>query len=182
MFIAFILLLSLLFVLITLRQALTVSIVIKDELYISFDFLFIKFILLPFKNSHSAFSKNQARRDKNATIGKKFNKGKRQLILINEIIKRSDVDIVELNLPITKSTPAEYVLKSEAFGAFLAALIALLKSHSRSFNCSDSDFFEENGTKSSVDVRFKISLFDIVLSLISYKSKQREYIKWQKIR
>ena len=171
---AFALLLSSLLILITLGQILTVNLVIRDELYIRLDFLFINLLIYPFKNSRSAFEKRKAKRDKKLNIGKKFNKGKKQLLLLREILKRSDVDVIDISLPKSESSPAEYVIKSQSFAAFVSVLVAALKFGSRSFKCTHFDFFDGGNSSINVDISFKMSLLDVAASLLSSKFKQRK--------
>jgi hypothetical protein len=131
-------------------------------------------LLFPFKNSRSAFQKKKAKRDKKSNISKKFNKGKRRVGLAYEILKRSDVSISELSLPLSEDTPSEYIIKSHSFLAVISAVIASLESNARTFVCKDKSFFAEGEDSLSVDVSFKTSLYDIVASLFGYKIKQRK--------
>jgi hypothetical protein len=174
MLLAFIILLSSSLVLLTLGQILTVNLVIKDEAYISCDFLFLKLFLYPFKKSEMLFQKRREKRDKKLDIGKKFNKGKGHILLISEIIKRSDVDLGALTLPINEDDPAVYVLKSPKFYAFISSLLVVLKSNARSFICRNPDFVNKDGQSVSLDIAFKMSLFDLARSLLSYKFRKRK--------
>lgn len=168
----FILLLSSLFILLSLKQILTVSIVLRDELYLSFDFLFINLTIYPFKSTARAFRKNKAKRDKKPSIGKRFSKGKKQLLILNEIIRRSDVSVSTIELSVKDERPNARVLKRQGVFAVLSALIGAIENSSRSFSYNGVNF-NESDANFDVNINFKTSLLDIVTSLFSYKLKER---------
>ena len=173
MLIPFILLLSALFILLSLRQILTVKLVIRDELYLILDFLFINLTLYPFRNTASPFMKNKRKRDKKQSIGKRFNKGKKRLLILNEIISRSDVSISALDVSISDERPDAKVLKSQGVSALISPIIAALQRSSRTFQYNGPDF-NSTALKFGLNIDLKTSLLDIVSSLFSYKTKQRK--------
>ena len=176
MLLAFIVLLSALFLLLTLGQILTVNISIKDEVSISCDFLFLKLYLFPFRKTASLFQKNKEKRDKKESFSKKFNKGKVRFILLQEILKRSEIDIVDIGFQLPYTEQSDYLLKRERYSSLISAVLAALKSSSRSFVCRDFDFFKDYGDGIFLNVFLKMSVFDIIASLLYCNFKQRKIL------
>ena len=103
MLFTFFALLFILFIIITLKQILTFSIVIKDEAYLALDFLFFTYYIFPFHSSSDSKSlKTKNKWDKNRAFGKKFIKGKNRLLLLKELLKRSKIELLNFGFKNTE--------------------------------------------------------------------------------
>ena len=175
----FIFLLSASLILITLIQTLTVNLIYKNDLYLEFDFLFIKFTLYPFKNATSPFEKAKISKSKRKSIGKRFIRAKKRLALLREVIKRCDIRVIDVSIPIQSDTPHSFVMHRQNLSSFIAALITTLKENARSFSSTDLDFFKDSdkieGT--TINISFSSTIIDILTSTFAYFISSKRNLK-----
>ena len=163
----FVFLLSSSLILLTLIQNLKVNLIYKNTLTVTFDFLFVKFSLYPFKNSRSPYDKPSFRAKKLGSIPKRIKKSQKRIRYFRSLLKYTDVNITSVNIPIDKDTPYEYVMKRQALSNFLSFFISLLSENARSFKTSDSDFFEESGNnEADINISFTTTPLDALRALI----------------
>lgn len=164
---AFIFLLSTSLILLTLIQDFKMNLIFRDELCLTFDFLFLKFSLYPFKNSRSPYEKPTFRGKKLGSITKKIRKSQKRARYLRSLLENTDIKIISVNIPIDKDTPYEYVMKRQALSNFISFLISLLSENARSFKTCDSDFFKAEGNSlADINISFTTTPLDALCAFI----------------
>ncbi len=151
----YVFLLSASLILLTLAQTITTEIVLENGFIISYDFLFLKFSIFPFKNVFSHFRKKKR---------KKNLKNTKRLRLFREIIKKSDIKILDVSIPLDKNLPDVEILQKQNLTNILSFIVSFLRLNARSVTFQDSKY--ENNAGTAIRIQFKTLLVDIIYSIL----------------
>lgn len=164
----FLLLLILITVLIII-ESVSIRFVYSKELVIEFDLLIFRLILFP---SSKKGQKGKKRTDVSKRIKSNFIKAASFKKAIEYLLRFSKLKIEKIDLKLSNSDPAEFVLRAKNLSTVIYVLITYLSLKTESIITEDTFFVspydEGHDTETHLDVTLKSRLFHIIPALFIF--------------
>ena len=151
-------------------MSVSVRFVYIDKPILRFDFLFFNLTLFP-----SYRKKNKRKKKINAikSTKRRFTQAFSLKKSLDYLLKRSDVKIEKIDLILTNTDPAGFILREKNISTVIFILLAYLSLKSGNFITEGTCFtaYEDSKAKASIDITLTSTLFHILVAILIFSHK-----------